>query len=220
MFRVLSTAYEVISGLQGRAADAVSASRLQSLGVPIYLPATGGSQPLHQIDYILSSLSGRSLSHVVEMGSGASTVYFSQFLRTNKPSCLYTSVEHDSEWVNRVSEWLTAAGLPTDGLIHAPLSESSSWYSSNRLQERLAVRPVDVLLVDGPPAQLQQARTVRRHALAATRPFWSAGRVDVFLDDCHRAGEQMIVKEWTAELRQHPKLLPPLRRLGHWILNP
>jgi len=96
---------------------------------------------------------------VVELGSGVSTFFIARLLR-QRGGHIWT-VEHDERWADLVGEELASEGLgDVVTVVHAPLTpiqsewpdEEASWYDQSCLKEMTAGAPVDLLIVDGPPA--------------------------------------------------------------------
>jgi predicted O-methyltransferase YrrM len=90
------------------------------------------------------------------------------------------------------------------------------WYARASI-ERLLDSPIDLLLVDGPPAQDPRHRTDRYPAAGFFRPALHTDSL-VVLDDVSRSGEAEIVKRWEAEqglrLRTFEALRLAAGRLG------
>jgi predicted O-methyltransferase YrrM len=146
------------------------------------------------------ALSGRR--EIVELGSGVSTVVIARLLQ-ERGGRLH-SVEHDDAWLAWVASQLEREGL-TDvaRLVHAPLAadplahEGLGWYDREAL-DALPATGIDLLLVDGPPADQPGTEQARYPALPALADRLGPDAT-VVLDDASRPGEQSILEAWTNE---------------------
>jgi len=154
-------------------------------------------------------LNGRR--RVVELGSGISTVLLARLLCQRPPlgGFRVAAVEHDVRWVQWVTEQLDREGTGSDVVVvHAPLAPHPraepglSWYDDAALTAglRTALRgdPIDLLLVDGPPAYSAGHALARYPALPVLRG-WLAPDATVVLDDAERPGEQEVLRRWERE---------------------
>jgi hypothetical protein len=102
---------------------------------------------------------------VVELGSGISTVLLARLLCQRWPlgGFRIAAVEHDTRWALWVTEQLDREGIGSDVVVvHAPpaphprAEPGLSWYDDAAvivgLRAALRGDPIDLLLVDGPPA--------------------------------------------------------------------
>lgn len=142
---------------------------------------------------------------VVELGGGVSTLYLGRLLR-RVGGHLHT-VEHDKDWAGLLEHQLDAEGLhDVVTVVHAPLARTwygwtpdCPWYAEDEARRAAESGPVDLLLVDGPPAW----RAELRHARYPALPFFAdalAPGAPVVLDDIHRRGEHDIVRRWEQQL--------------------
>lgn len=151
-------------------------------------------------------LSGRR--RIVELGSGVSTVLLARLLTGRPPVGGFTlvAVEHDASWAQWVSEQLHREQTAVDVVVvHAPLrphpcaAEHLGWYDEAVLSDGLATAfgpdPVDLLLVDGPPAYLPGRGLARLPALPVLLDRLAPGAT-VVLDDVERPGEQEVLRRW------------------------
>ncbi|MCW2540090.1 MAG: Methyltransferase domain [Frankiales bacterium] len=161
-----------------------------------YLPWTTGSmRPAALVAVCNEIVHGRRTS-IVECGSGVSTVVIARLLRQRGSESAVVALEHDPDWARLVSELLADEHLSAFGrVIHAPLAGEPPWYSLTALAELPEV--VDLLIIDGPPADRPGNGLRRAPALAALESRLSEAAV-VYLDDINRAGEQAVVASWQA----------------------
>jgi predicted O-methyltransferase YrrM len=137
-------------------------------------------------------------SNVLECSSGTSTVVLARTMQINGAGHVY-SLESDPEFAEKTREELHHQGL-TDfaTVIDAPLvahsvhGEHFEWYSLDKLPPL----SFDMLVIDGPPAQLNSQ--ARYPALPLLSKHLCAGAL-VYLDDAARGGEQKIVSRWCEE---------------------
>ena len=94
----------------------------------------------------------------------------------------------------RLTEWVEVIDAPLDPHELAP--EGCRWYSPEAL-ERLGAS-IDLLVVDGPPADRPGLERSRYPALPALADRLADGAT-VVLDDLDRAGERWVVDRWEAE---------------------
>ncbi len=136
---------------------------------------------------------------IVECGSGDSTVAIAHALAERGHGRLH-SLEHDPRWVARVRARLGAQAVEERvEILDAPLrprAPTGVWYD----ERALAALPdrIDLLLVDGPPADLAPDGEIRYPALPALASRLEEGAL-VILDDIHRPGEQAVLERWRCE---------------------
>ena len=140
---------------------------------------------------------------IVELGPGVSTIVIARLLRRGGDGRL-TSVEHDPAWAGWVRGRLEEEGLAERAaVLVAPLAEhrlardGARWYDGNALTD-LPAGGVDLLLVDGPPANLDGMAGGRYPALPSLAKHLTADAA-VVLDDVDRPGERAIIEAWERE---------------------
>lgn len=160
---------------------------------------------------MLNEISLGERRHVVELGSGMSTVVIARLLAERGGRL--TSLEHDPTWAAHVRRQLEAEELgAVTELVETPLEPLSKcqtngevaidkegappWYRKRAL-ERLPGE-VDLLLVDGPPGYGEGMEHSRYPALPLLADRLAESAV-VFLDDATRPGEQAILAHWAEE---------------------
>jgi predicted O-methyltransferase YrrM len=157
------------------------------------LQPTVAARLLHEIQF-------RKATHIVECGSGVSTILIAKVLAGLGRGHLY-SIEHSAVWADYVMRLLKANHLePYVTLIHAELLDGRigdrevHWYDSSAIRAAIpSDTEIDVLLVDGPPHK--SASRARLPAL----PFFASHLVPgalIVLDDLHRRDEQEIANLW------------------------
>jgi predicted O-methyltransferase YrrM len=152
-------------------------------------------------EHIAGEIQDRELRSAVELGSGMSTLVLAAALAPLGGRI--TSLEHERLWAERVSGAIADAGLQgTARVIHAPLDDhplaeaGALWYSAVGLHA--LPRAIDLLLVDGPPANLPGMERGRYPALPVLRRRLIPGAL-VVLDDAGRPGERQILERWQLE---------------------
>lgn len=141
---------------------------------------------------------------VIECGSGLSTLVLARLLSRDGAGHLW-SLEHDPVWAQVTRERLAAEGLGEwTTLIEAPLrphplaQPGCGWYEQAAL-EQLPAEGVELLLVDGPPADTPARSRSRYPAL----PLLASRLVRdalIVLDDAERPGESWVLERWEREL--------------------
>lgn len=140
---------------------------------------------------------------VLELGSGASTVVLARLLRELGGGAL-VAVEHDMRWADRIRHQLAHERLDAASVVFAPMGphrdgwDDAEWYAEAVLTAALPDRPLDVLVVDGPPAWQPGTEHARYPALPVLAGRLAPGAA-VVLDDVERAGEQAVLERWRAE---------------------
>jgi predicted O-methyltransferase YrrM len=161
-----------------------------------YLPwSTGSMRPAGLVSVCNDIVHGRR-TNVVECGSGVSTVVLARLLRQRGIGGTVVALEHDRDWAHLVNELLAEDQLSAFGrVILAPLEGDPPWYSLGGLDD--LPDTIDLLIVDGPPADRPGAGLRRAPALPTLQSRLSESAV-VYLDDVNRPGEQSVLAGWQA----------------------
>lgn len=137
-------------------------------------------------------------SIVLELGSGVSTLVSAYALRANGGRII--SLEHDVSFRQATQDYLAEHGLADVGnVINAPLRPVRVgmadwlWYDTVFLE---TLPPVDLLIVDGPPATVQSG--ARYPALPLLFDHLREGAF-VLVDDCGRPQDAAVVRRWVEE---------------------
>lgn len=137
------------------------------------------------------------VTQVLELGSGSSTAVIASALKSVGAGHLM-SIEHDRHYANEVMQTLPDDLLHFVDIYCAPLvphevgEEEFLWYD---LSEAAIPKPVDLLLVDGPPAAVGPQS--RYPAFPLLEQFLSDSAL-IVLDDGRRQEEQQIVTRWAS----------------------
>jgi hypothetical protein len=169
-----------------------------------YLPWSSGAMRASGLVSICNEIVLGQRRRIVELGSGTSTVLLARLLREQGRGGTLDAVEHHAGWADRVNELLAAEDLSSFARVTlAPLAphphgqDGLPWYAEAALATVLEGDPVEVLIVDGPPAFEPGDALARYPALPACLPHLAPDAV-VVLDDVIRAGEAEIVERWEA----------------------
>lgn len=144
-------------------------------------------------------VSDEGIRHVVECGSGSSTVWAALALKTAARRGHVFSIEHEQQFVRSTTDLLIAHGVDAYAtVLHAPLREqevgdrSLVWYDRGTFQDLLP-STIDLLFVDGPPqATGEMARFPAFPILAGRMRRGSL----VIVDDADRDDEAEMIDEW------------------------
>lgn len=169
-------------------------------------------------DEVVRQVAGLRPRRVVECGSGWTTLLMAACLGEIGRGRV-VALEHEERYADRTRELLAAAGCADRAtVIHAPLEpcrvegEESPWYSLDRVDG--IEGPIDVLVVDGPPARVAPA--ARRPAVPVLRDRLGDDWI-VLLDDGFRREEAEIARSWGRLLGVEPELRA--RGEGIWVLQ-
>ncbi len=134
---------------------------------------------------------------IVSLGSGSSDIIIGLALKNLKHGKLY-SVEHEEKYYNKTKSQIESYGLEDYvSILLKPLKNCSvdgkdiSWYD---YMPNGDLEFIDILLVDGPPANLQKLS--RYPAVPILRKRLRNGSI-IILDDGKREDEKIIAEEWT-----------------------
>ncbi len=194
-------------------ADAAAAAALAPLiAAGPYLPWGAGTMRVAGLVAVCNDVVLSDRRCLVELGSGTSSVLLARLLRDRWPGGDYrhVSVEHDPAWAQWVAAQLAREGLADrTTVLQVPLGPHPygqaglPWYDDEQLRRGLDAalgdEPVDLLVVDGPPADTADKVLARYPALPVLRPRLAPGAT-VVLDDVERPGEQEVLHRWEREL--------------------
>lgn len=147
------------------------------------------------LNRIVDEIAARRPGHVVELGSGASSLVIAKALSDHGGGTLHSFDQH-RPFVEQMGHWLSEHGLAAH-FRHAPLTRSSPdwpgmWY------ELADVPPViDLLVIDGPPWAVHPY--VRGAAELLFDRIAPCGAV--MLDDAARPGERVVARRWRRKWR-------------------
>jgi predicted O-methyltransferase YrrM len=157
-------------------------------------------------------------SLILECGSGSSTVILARCLQVLGRGRI-VSLDHDPSFAQQTIELLQIRGLENlVTVVVAPLvtrkagDEVLRWYGPE--YEQHLDRPIDLLLVDGPPGK--EAVLARYPAVPLLRHHLSPGSA-ILLDDGNRSDERTIAQLWARALDASLTYVEGGR--GAWLLR-
>ncbi len=161
-----------------------------------YLPWSTGSMRAAGLVVVCNAVVHGDRRTLVECGSGVSTVVLARLLRARGAGSL-VALEHDGGWAALVADLLAREGLgDVARVVHAPLEGDPTWYAAAAVDA--LPEGIDLLVVDGPPADRPGMGQARQPALERLGPKLAPGAT-VVLDDVGRPGEQEVLARWAAE---------------------
>ena len=138
-------------------------------------------------------------SVIVEAGGGVSTLIAAYTLK-KEGSGLVVSLDQDETFAEITRANVNRHGLGDFASVrHAPLRKVMIdgrpwlWYDLNKLED---VKTVDMLIVDGPPGNIQRMARYPALPLLLSR---LSDRAVIVLDDCFRHAEKEILARWLRE---------------------
>lgn len=141
---------------------------------------------------------------ILELGSGVSTIIAGYILETYHIDGKIISLEHKKQYLDVTYKNIINHKLQNVAtVIHAPLEAATFndnrhlWYSLDAIKD---ITHIDMLIVDGPPANTQ--KFARFPTLPALYNRLSKNAI-IVLDDTNRTDEQKIMRLWE---REHPHL--------------
>ena len=190
--------------------DVVAMAALRPL-VTGYVPLTTWSMRPAAILTIVNEIELKQRSTVVELGSGASTLYLARALA--EVGGRLVSVEQDPELAAFIRRLLAREGLSLVATVEqvglAPLppalavdsatwASPERWYDIDRLRS-VCPEDIDVLVVDAPPGG-DDPRVLAREPVVGVLCGQFAAVYSVFLDDVDRPAEREILRRWGERL--------------------
>lgn len=165
---------------------------LDRLGLPAdALPNLGSwKADVGFLTRIVDHIEAHRPAHVVELGSGASTLVAARALALNGGGMLVSFDQH-GDFVESVRGWLADHQLAAT-IEHAPLIPAEApwpglWYDLHKVPDS-----IDLLLIDGPPWTVHPL--VRGSADRLFARIAPGGTV--MLDDAARPGERCVAALW------------------------
>ena len=146
---------------------------------------------------ILELMAERRPALVVEAGSGVSTLVVAYNLRRLGGGRVI-ALEHDPVFAKTARDWISLHRLEKfASVIDAPLRPASTgsqpWYDTSVMNLE---GPIDMLIVDGPPATIGQ---MARYPALPMLHDRLATECIVLMDDGNRADERLTARRWTTE---------------------
>ncbi|MCB0805048.1 MAG: class I SAM-dependent methyltransferase [Bacteroidales bacterium] len=148
---------------------------------------------------ILKKIRNNKAEQILECGSGVSTIIIGYLLKQRGSGHLYT-LEHDAEYAkktqtqlekNNLSEYVTI--LQSELISHSIHNNTWQWYDYSGIGNG---QLFDMLIIDGPPFQLQPKS--RYPALPLLDKNLN-NKAIILIDDCKREEDSEVVKQWLNE---------------------
>jgi predicted O-methyltransferase YrrM len=174
-----------------------------NIRLPIVLGARAIEYDLANI--LIDEMIGNPRRTILELGSGKSTAVLAAFAAALNNDCEIVSVEGDQHHFVATTNELAKLGISSNNLqlLVAPYKEVSlngrewRWYDLSCLES--IKKPIDLLLVDGPPGDMQ---TMSRYP--ALPLLWNKLSNDcvIVLDDGDRPDEKQVARQWLKDFSQ------------------
>lgn len=164
------------------------------------LPESGYTITPCTMQVILQEVSALQPSSLVEFGCGRSTICLAEWLHTRASSGAHLySIEQDREYIDLTQQALQRLGLDQHvTFLHAPLTTFTYQHKtfncydlSSDLLDRIAQRPIDCVLIDGPSG----GGVNRFGTLVQMLPLLRSGAV-FLMDDALRTFELEVAHHW------------------------
>ncbi|MEU5641213.1 class I SAM-dependent methyltransferase [Streptomyces milbemycinicus] len=150
--------------------------------------------------FLISHIQERRPVSILDIGSGATTVWMANALRHFEIPGKIISIDHDKNFGAVTAATLTQQGLDTYADVRiAPLvevdikGERRHWYDPKQLED---VENCEMAVIDGPPGFMHPLS--RYPALPMLESKLSSD-ARIFLDDASRPDEREIVERWCRE---------------------
>lgn len=152
---------------------------------------------------VLGEILARKPNLVIELGGGVSTLIISYAMEKLGIGKLI-SFDHDINYLEKTRRQVELHGVKDHvQLLHAPLTMINlddidyQWYDLTSVDIE---SPIDILVVDGPPGDVNERS--RYPALPIFAEYMN-GDAAVFLDDAARQDEQAIIREWAIRFPEY-----------------
>jgi predicted O-methyltransferase YrrM len=188
-----------------------------------YVPWSNASLRPAAIQITLNEILLNRRKVVVELGCGISTAFMSAAVASLGGHLV--AIDHEPNWITQVQTWLEPDAAAGTTFVHAPLADhayadgSVRWYDAEIVATALKeVGPVELVVIDGPPAYLPGHHLARGPALHVLKPYLAPSAA-VILDDLNRPGEQQIARDWSSLLGTEHRDLTVEAGVARWHLG-
>jgi len=148
---------------------------------------------------ILKKIRNNKIDQIIECGSGVSTIIICYLMKQRGSGHLYT-LEHDIEYAEKTRQQLVNNNLADFATImvselvpHTINGVVWNWYDISNIKTD---QKFDMLIVDGPPFQIQA--NSRYPAIPLLNKHLNKNAI-VLIDDCKRDEDKSVVKQWISE---------------------
>ena len=142
------------------------------------------------LTHIVDSVEATEPEHVVELGSGASSLVTARALQLFGGGTLHSYDQH-GDFVGATMDWLAEHGLSAQ-MYHAPLVPAPEGWPGYWYQLTAVPDSINMLIIDGPPWSVHP---YVRGAAEMLFPRIAPGGL-VLLDDAARPGERIVARRW------------------------
>lgn len=177
------------------------------------LPTTSMSLQSFTVNWVVNEILINKPKFIVELGAGTSTQILAQlFTLAPQEGREMISIEENEEWVNYVSQKIKEDGN-YDQLevrhVDRKNGPGGYWYNEELLDQILAGRQIDLLIVDGPSVLSAQQKADRARCFHYFKDKMSANSI-LFIDDANRKPEYTVLQEWAKYAN-----VPPIAHNGY-----
>jgi predicted O-methyltransferase YrrM len=157
------------------------------------------------LSHIVDSVEAIEPQHVVELGSGASSLVTARALQLFGGGTLHSYDQH-GDFVGATMDWLGEHGLSAQ-MHHAPLVPAPAGWPGYWYQLTAVPDSIDMLIIDGPPW------SVHPYVRGAAEILFDRIAIGglILLDDAARPGERVVARRWR---RNWPNFRFDLMRSG------
>ncbi|AFL81690.1 putative O-methyltransferase [Aequorivita sublithincola DSM 14238] len=185
--------------------DIYSMAILQPLLTDLpYLPFNGGALRPFGMAYVLNEIIINQRRLILEFGSGLSTILMARLIKKNNLQTQIFTFEHNKKWASIIETYLERENLSRIvQVINTDLKKVDTslgavkWYDPSVFEKTLANYKFDLVLIDGPPANLKELEYSRLPGLTNIENNL-APDFCIILDDINRKGEQEVAKNYHA----------------------
>ena len=145
------------------------------------------------LNIILDSINDLNPKLIIEASCGVSSIVISDLISQKDIDTQHIALEHDEKYLNKCQSKIRSK---RSKIIHAPLKDhqiegkSWKWYDISKVEFS---KKIDLLIIDGPPAHLQDNSRFPALPLLINH---MAETATIIMDDFDRKAEQRIIKLW------------------------
>lgn len=142
------------------------------------------------LSHIVDAVEATQPQHVVELGSGASSLVTARALLLYGGGTLHSYDQH-GDFVGATMDWLGEHGLSAQ-MHHAPLVPAPEGWPGYWYQLTAVPDSIDMLIIDGPPW------SVHPYVRGAAEILFDRIAIGglILLDDAARPGERVVARRW------------------------
>jgi len=167
---------------------------LERCSVPDTFYPVGGAAN-HSLLYFLARLLQEfEFRQILELGAGQSSILIDQIKQRIGASYDALTIEHDAAWSERIGAQVHHQVLRVELCERSVLGHKIHYYEVGK---EIIPAPVDLLLIDGPPAEGDGLRYSRLGILDFLEAALGPDPRDfvIVVDDCDRCGEKLLARK-------------------------